>query len=387
MSQGRSRGGLWLAAACVLSAAGLLTGCGEFFTPVNNSTGSGTSSFAYVTNAGGTLTEYSLTSGVLAALSGSPITLSVAPTAIAIAPNNAFLYVGTATGVFLYTINSDGTLTEGNDNTVVYLNAAGLTVSSMVVDATSSWLILTYQNSTEIDALPIDPTTGVANSTTAATASLSFSTQAPKVAITAANNFIFAALGSGGTEVIGFTPTSTSNPFASSGSTIAPTKNFASTGIAADPTSTYLYVTEADLSTTPGPGKLRLFKIASPPVELSGSPYTTGVGPSSVLADLSGDYVYVTNSTDNTISGFAFTATSQTLAAISSSPYPTAKVPQALVEDSSKTYVMAIGNGANPNLWLYNFDTTTADGTLDIMSSTSTASVSPAASNGIVATH
>ncbi len=165
MSQGRSRGGLWLAAACVLSAAGLLTGCGEFFTPVNNTTGSGTSSFAYITNAErGTLTEYSLTSGVLAALSGSPITLSVAPTAIAIAPNNAFLYVGTATGVFLYTINSDGTLTEGNDNTVVYLNAAGLTVSSMVVDATSSWLILTYQNSAEIDALPIDPTTGVANS-------------------------------------------------------------------------------------------------------------------------------------------------------------------------------------------------------------------------------
>jgi 6-phosphogluconolactonase len=387
MSQGRRRGALWLAAACVLSAAALLTGCGEFFTPVNNNPGSGTSSFAYITNAGGTLTEYSLTSGVLAQLSGSPITLSVAPTAIAIAPNNAFLYVGTATGVFLYTIGSDGTLTEGNDDTVVYLNAAGLTVSSMVVDATSSWLILTYQNSTEIDALPIDPTTGVANSTTAATASLSFATEAPKVAITAANNFIFAALGSGGTEVIGFVPTSTSNPFASSGSTIVPTKNFGATGIASDPTSTYLYVTEADLSTTPGPGKLRLFKIASPPVELSGSPYTTGVGPSSVLADLSGDYVYVTNSTDNTISGFAFTATSQTLAAISSSPYPTAKAPQALVEDSSKTYVMAVGSGANPNLWLYNFDTTTADGTLDIDSSTSTASVSPAASNGIVATH
>jgi hypothetical protein len=49
--------------------------------------------------------------------------------------------------------------------------------------------------------------------------------------------------------------------------------------------------------------------------------------------------------------------------------------------------VMAVGSGANPNLWLYNFDTTTADGTLDIDSSTSTASVSPAASNGIVATH
>jgi 6-phosphogluconolactonase len=387
MSQGTKRGALRIAAVCALSAALLLTGCGEFFTPVNNSTvGNGTSSFVYVTNAGGTLTEYSLTSGVLAQLNGSPITLSVAPTCIAMAANNAFLYVGTASGVFLYTLNSDGTLTEGNDNTVVYLNAAGLTVSSMVVDATSSWLILTYQNSTEIDALPISPTTGLANSTTAFTASTTFGTLAPKLAISATNDNVFVALGSGGVNAFGFNPTSTSNgPFGSRVAIGLKTGNTSDTAVAVDSTSTYLYVTEAALGTTPGPGSLRLIKISNLGADLAD--YTTGVGPSAVLADLSGNYVYVANSVDATISGFAFTATSQTLAPISSSPYPTEKSPMALVEDSSKTYIMDVGNGANPNLWLYSFDSTTADGTLDIGSSTSTASVSPAAANGIAVTH
>lgn len=370
----------------------LLTGCGEFFTPVNNNPGSGTSSFVYVSNAGSTLAEYSLTSGVLAALSGSPITLPEAPTCIAISPNNEFLYVGTALGVFIYTIGSDGTLTEGNDDTVVYLNASGYTVASMVVDPTSSWLIIAYQNQTEIDALPISPTTGLANSTTAFTVNSTFGTLAPKLAISPANNNIFVALGSGGTNAFGFSPTSTTGngPFGSRVS-IAVSSKFTSgasdTGVAVDPTSTYLYISEADLATTPGPGALRLFKISNLGTELSGSPYATGIEPSSVLTDLSGDYVYVTNQTDNTISGFAFTAASQTLTAISSSPFPTAKSPIALVEDSSKTYVMAIGSGANPNFWLYSFDTTAADGTLDIGSSTSTASTSPSASNSIVATH
>jgi 6-phosphogluconolactonase len=390
MRQGSSRGVWRLAAALGLGATMVSTGCGGFFLPVKSNPGSGSSSFVYATNAGGTLTEYSLTSGVLAALSGSPITVSIDPTCIAIAPNNAFLYVGTATGVFLYTIGSDGTLTEGNNDTVVYLNQKGYSVASMVVDPTSSWLIMAYQNQTDVDALPVSPTTGLANSTVVDTTNTTFGTQAPKLAISPANNNIFVALGSGGTNAFGFNPSATSNgPFGSRvpiplGTKIASASD---TGVAVDPTSTYLYITEADLATPPGPGSLRLFKISNLGAELTGSPYTTGIGPSSVLADTSGKYVYVTNSTDNTISGFAFTAATQTLAAIGSSPYPTAKAPQALVEDSSKTYVMSIGSGANPNLWLYSFDTTAADGTLDITSSTSTASVSPAASNGIVATH
>jgi len=377
-------GFLRLAAALGVAATILLTGCGEFFTPVNNNpSGGGGNSFVYVTNAGGTLAEYSLSSGVLTALSGSPVSLTLAPTAIALAPNNAFLFVGTATGIFLYTINSDGTLTEGNSNTVVYLNQNGYTVASMVVDPTSSWLVVAYQNQTELDAIPISPTTGIPSSSTAFTVNTTFGTLAPKLAISKANDNVFVALGSGGTNAFGFAPSSTSKgPWGSRVSIPLATKNTSDTAVAVDPTSTYLYVSEADISGNNAAGNVRLIKVSDLSKDLAD--YPTGVAPSAVLADTSGSYVYVANGADGTISGFSFDTTSQTLTSLGD-PFPTEKSPAALIEDSSKTYVMAVGNGANPNLWLYSFDTTSL-GSLDVGSTKSTASVNPSAANGIAVT-
>jgi 6-phosphogluconolactonase len=373
-----------LGAALLAASFTVLTGCSSFFTAVNNNPGGGTSTFAYVANAGGTLGEYSLTSGALAALSGSPATLPLAPTCIAISPNNAFLYVGTATGVFMYTIGSDGTLTEGNDDTVVYINQNGYQVQSMVVDATSSWLIMTYQKQTEIDALPISATTGLAG-TTVYTASLKASVTSPNLAITPANSQVIVSLGSTGTEVIGFTPTASASPFAANANIIAPVSGaYAATAAAADPNSTYLYITEESTATTPGAGKLRLFQLANLTTELSGSPYATGIGPSAVLPDKSGAYVYVANQTDGTLSGYTINTTSQALTAFSTT-IPTANAPIALAEDSSKTYIYAVGGGTNPNLWLYTFDSAD-DGTLDIKTTTSTLSTNPSNAIGLSVT-
>src|ERR1700682_652861 len=120
--------------AAVLGVAIFLTGCSGFFTAVtNNPTGTGSTNYVYVTNVsstgtGGTLTAYSQTSGVFTTLSGSPYSLTGTPSSLVVAPNNAFLYVGTNTGIFLYTIATDGTLTLGNSSTVIYLNQNNPTV-------------------------------------------------------------------------------------------------------------------------------------------------------------------------------------------------------------------------------------------------------------------
>ena len=66
--------------------------------------------------------------------------------------------------------------------------------------------------------------------------------------------------------------------------------------------------------------------------------------------------------------------------------FPTEASPVGLVEDSSKTYLMDVGNGANPNLWLYSFDATSA-GALDVGTTKSTASTNPSLANGIAVTH
>jgi 6-phosphogluconolactonase len=371
--------------AAMLIALGtslFLTGCGEFFTPVNNNpSGGGTNSFVYVNNVsstgtGGTLTAYSLTSGVLATLSGSPYTLAGTPSSLVVAPNNAFLYVGTNTGIFMYTIASDGTLTLGNSSTVIYLNQNNPTVQSMTMDSTSSWLIITSKGSTELDALPIDPTTGIPSSSTPVSITLG-TTNPQQVTIAPANNNVFIAMGGGGTEAVSFTAKS-NNPWGTKLVTIPLLKtNGSDNSVAVDTTSAYLFVGEVNSN------QIRMISVANLNSETD---YATGVGPSAILPDKTGTYVYVTNATDGTISGYTLsTGTSPGLTVLADSPFSTSASPIGLVEDSSKTYLLSVGSGKTPNLWMFNFDATTA-GDLDVKTTTSTGT-NPSLSNAIAITH
>lgn len=393
MSQGLSlRRWIRSGVAAPLSLVCGLTGCSGFFTAVNNGGGTttGSTTYAYVTNVnssgtGGTITEYTDTSGVLTAVSGSPITLPALPTSIVVAPNNQFLFVATSLGVFVYTIGTGGALTEGNNSNVAYLNQAGLIPQSVAVDSTSSWLLITYQKSTEVDALPIDTTQGVPTGAVYS-ATTTFAASNPTLVMAGANNNVFVALGTGGVNAFGFSPsTTTSTPWGSrvaipltSGAT-----NVADNAVAVDPSSTYLYIGEASTATTAVAGSLRVFPIAN----LSASAekdLAVGIGPSAILAEPTGSYVYVTNEADNTISGFS--ASAGTLTELTGSPFGTAKLPVGMAEDSTESYVSVIGYGTNPNLWLYKYDSTTA-GTLDVQATATTASANPSLSNGIALSH
>jgi 6-phosphogluconolactonase len=395
MGQGSKARFFRLAAALILgtivSSIGL-TGCGGFFTAIGTggNGGTGTSSYVYVTNFGGTLAEYSLTSGVLAPLSGSPITLPLAPYSIVVAPNDVFVYIGTGTGVFLYTISSDGTLTEGNGDNVAYVNAgnSSLIAQSMVIDSTSSWLLIAYRNSVVLDAVQLTPSTGLPTGAVFSINS-SFDTPSPELAISPANTQVYVALGTGGTEALGFTPSGTSaplGPWPSTGTKIGPAvANASANGVAVDPTSKYLLIAEANTNTAGDAiaGTVRIESTAALGTDLDAE--ATGIGPSAVLSDLTGAYVYVTNGTDGTISGFTLDATTQKLTSLGTA-FPTEKSPVALVEDRSKTYIMDVGNLANPNLWLYSFDASSA-GSLDVSATKSTGTTNPSAANGIAATH
>ena len=209
MKQRIQRAALRMAALLGIGTSILLTGCSNsFFTPVNNNPIPSGSTYVYVTNnasgAGGTITAYSLSSGALTQLSGSPYAVAAVPTSVVVAPNNKFLFVGTSIGVFLYTINTDGTLTEGNSGTVVYIGQdTSTTVQSMAVDSTSSWLIIANQGSSILDALSLDPTTGIPSSSTTSSAKLAAATPL-QVAISPGNKNVFVALGANGTEALTF---------------------------------------------------------------------------------------------------------------------------------------------------------------------------------------
>jgi DNA-binding beta-propeller fold protein YncE len=382
MNRRLSRKWMQLATLAVLAACGLLSGCGGFFQAVNNNPTSGTTSYVYVANistgaTGGTLSEYTMTAGVLTAISGSPIALPAVPTSVVVAPNNGFVYVGTTTGVFLYTIGTGGALTEGNNNTVVYLGPSQ--PQALAIDSTSSWLVIANKNSTELDALQISPTTGIPSSSVVS-ASLSSATPLG-IAMTAPTSNVstlFVALGVGGTEAISF-DAANAKPFASTATDISLASGSTSaTAVGIDPTSTYAYITEDAAPTN----VLRTMTIKT--LTQDGLSYAVGGSPTAVLADSTGAYVYVANAADNTISGFSQSAGS--LTGLTDSPFATAKTATGLAEDSSHTYVLAVGSGANPNLWVYKFDATSL-GTLDVASTLSTSSSDPSGAIAIALSH
>ncbi|WP_263357151.1 beta-propeller fold lactonase family protein [Acidicapsa ligni] len=387
MMQGIGFGFRRLVAVLAVGGAVLLTGCGEFFYPVTGgTTPTGSSTYVYVTNigsggVGGTLSAYTLTSGVLAAVSGSPISLPAVPTSVVVAPNNAFLYVATNLGVFMYTIASGGVLTEGNNSTIVYQGPSF--PQALAVDSTSSWLLIANNNSTELDALPVDPTSGIPTTNTPAAVTLSSATPAG-LAISPANGSVAVALGTGGTNVWAFNAAN-SNPWGNTrnGILLNSSKTYPGTStnaVAFDTTSTYLFLAESSTNNSADDlRKLTLASISSPETD-----YPVGKVPSAILADLSGTYVYVSNNTNNTISGFSLSAGA--LTALTDSPYGTAKSPLGLVEDSTKSYLLSIGNGNNPNLWVYSFDATSL-GSLDVANTNSTASTNPSLSNSIAVSH
>lgn len=372
--------GKW--ARLFLAAAPLLTGCKGFFdTPPTTGTGTGTGSTSgvfYVLNQKTSqIAAYTIASGAVTAVSGSPYALAAVPFTAAVSPNGGFLYVSTATGIYLYTIGTGGALTIGNSGAVISADPA----YAMQVDPSGSWLVEVVSGTGTLNAIPLVSTTGLFDSSSSEKTIQLPSIAVQQLALSPASStdpYVFVAMGAGGTAIVPFTATNT-DPFGTV-STIA-VKNTAGADntVAVDTTNRLLYIGETVALTGTQTGGLRVFTIGAnnAMTEVSGSPYASGgTGPSAILATAS--YVYVANkavsgSTTGNIAGFAITATGTVYSLTAVSTIAAGSSTMSLAEDNTSTYVLAANSGGSPDLSTYTFDTTTA-GKLDasITSSTGT---------------
>lgn len=371
---------------------GFGAGCGDFWQAPNTTTTcttnctTATSGDFYILNAGSTpqVVGESIVTGTLTAIAGSPWTLEATPYAMAIAPNGDFLMVSTTSGVFAYPITS-GALGTG---TVVSSDQA----FAIGVDATSSWLLEAIPGTAgvTIGAIPINSTTGAISGTeqTASYTVANAAVQPGKMAISGDNANIFVALGAGGTIVVPFNATVTtgSNPLGSRGSIVpVATSGGSALSVAVDPGTTprlfYVGETLADAAATSG--GLRAFNYSSLTTTLTqatGSPVASGgLAPNFILPDSSGDYVYVANGTGATsagnVTGFTITASGTTTItySLAADAVTAAGVqPLGLAEDSTSTFVMAVGSLGSPYFDAYTFDATTL-GQLDSQLTSTTA--------------
>lgn len=335
----------------LLLSALLLTGCnGFFFKETTSSAGSGTgtsaSNYAFVANAGAnTVTGLGIsTSGALTALSGSPISLSTAPLALAVSRDNKYLWVGTVSQIFGYSISTTGT--------VAALNSGKAIANAFCVDMQTSpdgkWLMVLDGSGASIDLFAI-----AADGTLAPSSGVGFTpagTVVPRqLRISNSGSFVVAALGTAGDLVFAFnTATGAYTQLSQSSLPSLTSVN----GIAIDTAGTYLY--EARSGSAAG---LVVNAIGSNGslTPTTSTVYPTGAQPYAVTLDSTGKYVYVANRTDGTITGYSV-GTAAALTAISGSPFSSGVAVTSLGSDSTGKWLLAVGYSGAPDLSLYGFD-------------------------------
>lgn len=351
--------------------------CAEVSSSSSSCTASGGSGGGvfYVLNQGTKqIVAYSITSGAITQI-GSPFTLSAAPYSIAIAPNGSFLYVGTATGIFLFDIGSNGALTLGNSSNVISQDIA----TSMQVDPTGSWLVEAGPNLAELLAIHVNSSSGVPTSTIEQNTLLP-AASVQQLAISPDNAHVFVALGSAGTEDVTFAA-GNATPFGSIANLPVLNSAGAALSVAVDPSSRLLYIGETAAISGSNTGGVRVINYSTLQ-EVTGSPFATGgLAPIAITPTLyganAGNYVYVANrtvsgSSTGNIAGFSVTTSgsSPTLTALSTVA-SAGIAPLGLVQESTGNYLLVVNSGGSPDLEAYTFDSGTA-GKLDSALSSAT---------------
>lgn len=370
-------------ARLLLGAAPLLGGCGNFWQSPNsgnnNNKGGCTTNCTHNTVSGNfyianqaisEIAAYNITNGKLTKISGSPYTMSAKPVAIAVSPNGGSLYVSTAAGIFLYTIDSTtGALALGNNSRVISTDYA----TTMQVDGNSSWLVEAGPTLAEIIAIPLDPSTGLMGTGGEQHATLP-ATSVHQLAVSPDNGRVFITLGANGTVEMPF-QSSSADPFQASLGITIPVKNTGgeALSVAVDPDNRVFYIGETLANAAANSGGLRVFNYASLTSTLAespGSPYASGgLAPNAILPATGGTYTYVANGKGATsagvISGFSIQVSQSAYSLTALSGATAAGIaPAGLAEENTGKYVLLIDSGGTPDLEAFTFDSTTA-GKLD----------------------
>jgi 6-phosphogluconolactonase len=407
MKMGRRAGDVrWWSVAMVATVL-TLVGCSNFFVPENDSGGGGTggngtaSGTVYVANlsrsslngfgvvpavaaipATPTTPAVPATPAALKNIAGLPMALTYQPISMVVTANNTFLYVGSVGGIYLYAINSNGSLTIPTANP----KPAGVFAISMTISPDGQWLIALDGTTQQLDIFQINTTTGALNSLNPpAVYSTLAGTWAPaSVRISPNGQLIFAALGGAGDVV--FTFNTTTGIAVSSANLNVPTTTTSDFGLAIDNNTAYLYIAR---SGTQGGVAVYSIGVNGTLIAVTGSPFAAGSGTYAVQLDSTGSYAYAANRTDGTISGYKIVpgtiASGLKLTPLSGSPYASGAGVQSLGLDSKGIYLLAAALGGSPDLSMYSFDATTL-GMLDLATSAAT-DADPAGATAIALTH
>ena len=229
------------------------------------------------------------------------------------------------------------------------------------MQVSGSWLVdafTTASGSVQLDAIPIDASTGAYDGSggTPPFQTFSIANAAVKQMVMSPDGAnLFVALGTGGTIVVPFA-TGNSNPLGATAKAIpVATSGGSALSVAVDPSTRVFYVGETLASSSANSGGLRVFNygsLSSTLTQAPGSPIASGgLAPNAILPIASGEYVYVANGQGNTAAGnidwFLITASGTTYTIASGSSIATGIQPLGLAADSEDNFVLAVSSGGS----------------------------------------
>ena len=384
---------LRIAAVALLGAATLpLMSCGNFFQCENKpacpaSTGSGTGSsstvdyayVAYTTVSGSTSTStlvgYNIASGALTQVAS--VTLPFIPVAIAVTPNNDYLYVAsvpgaTSPGIYGYAISSTGNLTALNSGGVLYgdqvaamtispdggylytVNVTGLTMAQYTFTSAG---LLTAAGATNLQGL-----FGCGLGTTLPVS------QTCSVAVSPTDSYVVTSLGTSGDEVFGYATGSGLTQDGALISEIAAGTNSGDFSVAIDG-SNNAYIAQTAGVTVYG-------LTTGTPTNRGTAAYSGSAVPRGIVVDPDSKFVFTANEGTSNISAFT-TGTTTALSQVSGSPFPAPASVSALGVDSTDTYLVAAGYNATAGVQLYSIASSGVLSALAQTAGTSTATQYP----------
>lgn len=382
--------------AASVAAAAAIPGCKGFWDATTDSGSSSSTStnpasgiFYVLNQKDSQLAGFSFTAATTTptAVTGGSVTIPAVPFSLAMAPGGGAVYVGTAVGIYLYTVDSSGALTIGNSGQPIVTDPA----YAMAVSPSGNWLLEAASGAGVLSAVPIVADTGLVDSSRSLQSVALPATSVNGIAVSPSGgtaSYAFVAMGTGGTAVVPFTA-GNAKPLGTVGRIGVKNSPGGDNAVAVDPANALLYVGETAALSATQSGGLRVFTIGSGSsiLEITGSPFATGgTGPSSILPLAS--TVYVANSavsgkSAGNVTGFSVTSTSGSYSLAAINTVTTGKQTSALAEDNTGAYLLAVNYGGTPDLSTFTFDSTTT-GQLDTGPTASTGT-SPAGAWAVVA--
>lgn len=347
-----------------------LTGCSNFFVcqkascTTSGSTTTGTGDYVYVSNSasGNTyISAYQVGTGTLTAISGSPYNLSYVPVAMAVSPNDDYLYVlaaaGTSySGLYAYPLTSStGAVSSGSQ--LEQGNFASMAISAdgnylYTLDAATGATLTQYTLNTSTGAISSAAsfaTPGGPSGVGCPVSSATPSSATCSIAVAPSNNFVAVSLGTNGTVIFPYTSSSGITNASYTGYITSPSAASGDYSAAFDDSSD-LYIART-VELTPYSSLS-----SSSPAAGTSLAFSSGAIPRSVTLSTSYSYLYTADEGSSQIS--VFSVTSGVLAQLTGSPVTGPTNVSALAAERSGAYLLAAGYNATSGLQMYPISTT-----------------------------